>query len=465
MNNLRGLMPFSIITIALALAACGGGGSGDSQGTTEVPVTTGDSASKVLVGTVTGFGSVYVDGIRFHTNGTNFIVDDDSTEDDLRIGMVVKVTGDYDDDTNEGYATEIEYDRDLEGPISILSMIDVTTKELVILGTTVVVDEHTQFEDVSFDTLMEGMVVEVSGYKDSMGVIHATWIKKESDEFMEDYDELEVEGYVENLNLSAMTFEINGYMIDYSEASFDDFDGELKPKMYVEVKGHKFGPSGELIASEIEYEGDDFYDDAEKKMEIYGYVMPVSATEFNINGYLVKWTYDTKFENGYPEDLIPDVKVTVYGYMGEDGTIMAESIIFKGDGTEDFARAIAKDAAGNVYVTGSSKGENTSFDYVTVKYDAAGEKVWVRRYDSGYFDEDHAEAITVDESGNVYVTGYSKGDNTDYDYATIKYSADGTQMWVSRYDSGYYDEESAKALEVAEGYVFVTGYSKGYNKY
>src|ERR1051326_3387189 len=41
--------------------------------------------------------------------------------------------------------------------------------------------------------------------------------------------------------------------------------------------------------------------------------------------------------------------------------------------------------------------------------------------------------MAIDSSGNVYVTGQSWSANTsEYDYATVKYNADGQQQWVAR---------------------------------
>ena len=455
MNQFPGFKSLSTLMLILGLAACGGGGGGGGT----------NAANGVLVGTITGFGSVYVNGMRFDTTGTEFVVNDDNGgEDDLHVGMRVKVTGDYDDDTNSGHATEIEYDRDLEGPISSVNMIDATTTELVILGVTVIVNDETRLVGVSKDGLMVGMVVEVSGVKDSSGAIVATWLKLESDNFSEGEDELEVEGIVSELDTTAKTFEINGYVIDYSNAMLEDFNGPLEEGMYVEVEGKKFGPSGELLASEIEYEGDELYDDADNDVRVDGYVTLVSGTEFYVNGYLVEWGPYTKFENGYPDDLLDDVYVIVDGYVDAKGTIMAETITYQYGDTEDYARDIVKDSMGNVYVTGSSKGEYSGFDYLTVKYDADGNKVWARRYNSFYNDEDYATAITLDDFGNVYVTGYSKSNDKDFDYATVKYDPDGMQMWVMRYD-GYFDEDVANdivTVETDDGLVVVvTGYSKG----
>ncbi len=104
-------------------------------------------------------------------------------------------------------------------------------------------------------------------------------------------------------------------------------------------------------------------------------------------------------------------------------------------GFQDTARALAVDAAGNVYVTGNSDREefNTG-DYATIKYDAEGNQLWVARYNGPANYIDYPTALAVDASGNVYVTGWSTGAGTLTDYATIKYDSNGKQLWVARYN-------------------------------
>jgi hypothetical protein len=52
---------------------------------------------------------------------------------------------------------------------------------------------------------------------------------------------------------------------------------------------------------------------------------------------------------------------------------------------------------------------------------------WVARYNGPANGNDKATAIAIDNNGNVYVTGGSYGQGTNYDYATIKYSAVGIE--------------------------------------
>jgi len=130
----------------------------------------------------------------------------------------------------------------------------------------------------------------------------------------------------------------------------------------------------------------------------------------------------------------------------------------------DLAAAIAVDGQGNVYVTGHSYDNDSKFDYATVKYGPNGKELWVRRYNGPGNDNDEARAIALDAQGNAYVTGYSKGLEYGYawsDYATIKYSPDGEELWVARYDGpGSFSSDQATALKVdAQGNVYVTGIS------
>ena len=73
---------------------------------------------------------------------------------------------------------------------------------------------------------------------------------------------------------------------------------------------------------------------------------------------------------------------------------------------DDMARKVAVDAAGNVYVTGSSTNSAGNYDYVTIKYGPNGNTLWTQRYNSPYNHNDYVQALAVDAAGNVYVTGF-----------------------------------------------------------
>jgi len=130
--------------------------------------------------------------------------------------------------------------------------------------------------------------------------------------------------------------------------------------------------------------------------------------------------------------------------------------------TADVASAIAVDASGNVCVTGGSCGSGTSEDYATIKYYSNGDTAWVRRYDGPLNYVDGAMDIAIDDSNNVYVTGYSVGSGTSYDYATIKYKPNGDTAWVRRYNGSGNSFDAAHAIIVDDsGNVYVTGESFG----
>ena len=138
---------------------------------------------------------------------------------------------------------------------------------------------------------------------------------------------------------------------------------------------------------------------------------------------------------------------------------------YNGPGNDyDMANAIALDNAGNVYVVGESMGPG--LDYATVKYNSSGVEQWVVRYNCSGSSSDGANAIALDNAGNVYVTGWSFGSGTSSDYATVKYNSSGVEQWVKRYDgsANLYDEAYAIAVDNA-GNICVTGRSEAWVTY
>ena len=110
---------------------------------------------------------------------------------------------------------------------------------------------------------------------------------------------------------------------------------------------------------------------------------------------------------------------------------------YNGPGNDvDMAVAIALDNSGNIYITGRSRGSGTDYDYATVKYDSSGVEQWVARYNGPGNGYDIGLALDTGLSGNVYVTGGSKDTNGYLDYFTIAYSSSGSELWVARYEEG-----------------------------
>jgi len=169
------------------------------------------------------------------------------------------------------------------------------------------------------------------------------------------------------------------------------------------------------------------------------------------NVYVTGWSYGS--------GTGPDYCTIKYNSSGAQQWVA----IYNGPGNDwDDASSIALDGSGNVYVTGESDGGGTSRDYCTIKYNSEGIQQWVVRYNGPGYGDDYANSIAVDGSGNVYVTGESDGGGTSRDYCTIKYNSEGIQQWVVRYNGpgNSWDDAYSIALDDS-GNVYVTGYSKG----
>lgn len=121
---------------------------------------------------------------------------------------------------------------------------------------------------------------------------------------------------------------------------------------------------------------------------------------------------------------------------------------------------IKSDKSGNVYIAGSVLG-NTLTDYVTVKYNSAGIQEWTEIFSAQI--EDRAIDLTLDNSGNVIVTGLSENLTGTYDILTIKYNSSGDSLWVRRFNGATaFTMDQPVAIDADDnGNVYVCGYSFG----
>ncbi|MDP1801225.1 MAG: SBBP repeat-containing protein [Bacteroidota bacterium] len=157
-----------------------------------------------------------------------------------------------------------------------------------------------------------------------------------------------------------------------------------------------------------------------------------------------------------------------------------------GDTLNEYGYSIAVDASGNVYTTGHFSGtvdfdggagtttlsSNGNEDIFVTKYDAAGTFVWAKNM--GGATSDFGRALTVDATGNVYVTGFFDGTSDFdpnagtsnltstglYDIFIAKLDATGNFVWAKNIGSTTFDVGNSIVID-ASGNVYTTGYFGG----
>lgn len=343
MKRLKLLKAAAVGGAMLYLSACGGGG-GDSPGA--MPPAAPQNSAVLSSGTVTGFGSVFVNSVRFDTSSAAFMINGRSgSQSDLRVGHQVTVHG-HRDGAGNSFADRVDFDDAVQGPVAT---VDVAGGRLVVLDQTVLTDADTSFDDniptASLAGLAVGDIVEVSGMRRADGSIQATRIERKPAGTI-----FEVTGVASAVDTSTHKFHVNTLIVDYSAASVQDFPGgQPRNGDLIEAKGNTINGSGELMATSIELKRAEDNPGAGLQVEVEGLITRfISPTDFDVAGQRVSSNASTRYENGTAADLALNVKVEVEGQVDTAGVLVASKVQFKRQSSSRIeARVDSVDRAAN----------------------------------------------------------------------------------------------------------------------
>jgi hypothetical protein len=231
----------------------GMGSTGNGMGSTS----TGMSQNSFSAGTISGFGSVIVNGVHWSDDArVQIMLDDDpGTKDDLRVGMVVEVEGANNGD-GTGKARIIRFQNNVRGPVESLELA-ANPPTLVVLGQRVKVGGGTVFDSAAnLASMAKGDIVAVSGWFDNLDPtqhnnIVARRIEKEPASFS---GVIQVNGFVRSLDPAGRTFKINDQVVDFGTAQFpNESAGSLRDGLFVDVRTHTLPVllGGTLVAETI----------------------------------------------------------------------------------------------------------------------------------------------------------------------------------------------------------------------
>lgn len=150
-----------------------------------------------------------------------------------------------------------------------------------------------------------------------------------------------------------------------------------------------------------------------------------------------------------------DVLLTRYD---PDGQVLWQQTYHHTGLSEEFGIDLALTAEDEILVCAASMSDSTSdADYLVLRFDVEGQFLWSYLYDGPAQGEDVPSSIVLDPDGFVYLTGSSEGNGTGQDIVTICLDSEGQFQWLDRYDRLGYEDIAAKLIYSLEGELLITG--------
>lgn len=326
---------------SLALAAFGLSCSASDSG--------GMSGTGVSQGSINSFGSIFVNGVEWDIARASIELDGvGANESNLRVGMVVRVEGDFSADGLSGDAQRVIFDDSIEGPIENDPVENPAGVERTfsVLGTTVIMrTDQTAFDDgATFAGLVADDVVEVSGFVDWVGAIHATRIERKGT--LPTADDVELRGRVANLvknSDGSGIFDLGTIIVRYTNATtFSDVTrASLASNDLVEIKA-TLRDADEVDATRIERESSGFGSEDRDDAKVEGIVVLCveSPLDYCVSGVPINDAASTFVPPGYVP--APGDRIEVEGSL-VGGLLLADEV--KSEDESQAERNVRIDAA------------------------------------------------------------------------------------------------------------------------
>lgn len=296
---------------AVLLGSCGGGGGyAGIDGS-------GAKPELSVVGPINGFGSVIVNGVHYNTDQARvYVRGEPASEIDLNVGDYVTVVGGTNAE-GEPVAYEVHYQPRVTGEIQ---WIDVERNQLSVLGQVIQLLVDTVYaSDImpqNIHGLSVGKHISISGPLDANRVIQATRIGFDESSFAE------LVGSVEQLNVFARTFVVNGQLVSY--ASVASSSGLSNGRLVV--------VRGSVVDEVLEAEELSFHQDYRNlrhipRIELSGIIQETKSDGlFIMDSVPVKTTSQTTFSGGDAASLTANAKVRVIGSIDANDVLIAQEV-------------------------------------------------------------------------------------------------------------------------------------------
>jgi len=165
------------------------------------------------------------------------------------------------------------------------------------------------------------------------------------------------------------------------------------------------------------------------------------------------------YVTGYIYEATGNNNIILIKYSHSGDTVWTRT--YNGNaGLNDKGMDVCTDNEGNVYVTGFAQFEGKGNDAVVLKYSTDGTLLWVKQFSSASISADDAgTTITVDDSRNVYVTGYTTSSDGFTDIFVMKIAPSGEVLWTKTEDGQFHFNAAGNGIAVSgTGTIYVTGY-------